>query len=50
MTVMGNPPRPFRKGKLTMVGVKVADETGSVRATWFNQPWVSTSWKKARRS
>jgi ATP-dependent DNA helicase RecG len=42
VTVMGNPPRPFRKGKLTMVGVKVADETGSVRATWFNQPWVSS--------
>jgi ATP-dependent DNA helicase RecG len=41
VTVMGDPPRPFRKGKLTMVGVKVADETGSVRATWFNQPWVS---------
>ncbi|HEX4732661.1 MAG TPA: ATP-dependent DNA helicase RecG [Solirubrobacterales bacterium] len=41
VTVMGNPPRPFRRGKLTMVGVKVADETGSVRATWFNQPWVS---------
>jgi ATP-dependent DNA helicase RecG len=42
VTVMGNPPRPFRRGKLTMVGVKVADETGSVRATWFNQPWVSS--------
>jgi ATP-dependent DNA helicase RecG len=41
VTVMGNPPRPFRKGKLTMVGVKVGDETGHVRATWFNQPWVS---------
>jgi ATP-dependent DNA helicase RecG len=39
--VMGNPPRPFRKGKLTMVGVKVGDESGHVRATWFNQPWVS---------
>jgi ATP-dependent DNA helicase RecG len=42
VTVMGNPPRPFRKGKLTMVGVKVGDETGHVRATWFNQPWVSS--------
>jgi ATP-dependent DNA helicase RecG len=42
VTVMGNPPRPFRRGKLTMVGVRVADETGSVRATWFNQPWVSS--------
>jgi ATP-dependent DNA helicase RecG len=39
--VMGNPPRPFRRGKLTMVGVKVGDESDSVRATWFNQPWVS---------
>jgi ATP-dependent DNA helicase RecG len=46
VTVMGNPPRPFRKGKLTMVGVKVADETGSVRATWFNQPWVSSKLEK----
>ncbi|MFT3862942.1 MAG: ATP-dependent DNA helicase RecG [Solirubrobacterales bacterium] len=46
VTVMGNPPRPFRRGKLTMVGVKVADETGSVRATWFNQPWVSGKLEK----
>jgi ATP-dependent DNA helicase RecG len=46
VTVMGNPPRPFRKGKLTMVGVKVGDETDSVRATWFNQPWVSGKLEK----
>lgn len=46
VTVMGNPPRPFRRGKLTMVGVKVADETGSVRATWFNQPWISGKLEK----
>ncbi|MBS1679093.1 MAG: ATP-dependent DNA helicase RecG [Actinobacteria bacterium] len=44
--VMGNPPRPFRRGKLTMVGVKVGDETGHVRATWFNQPWVSGKLEK----
>ena len=31
-----------------MVGVKVADETGSVRATWFNQPWVSVEAGKRR--
>jgi ATP-dependent DNA helicase RecG len=24
-----------------MVSVKVGDETGHVRATWFNQPWVA---------
>jgi len=46
VTVEGNPPRPFRRGKLTMVGVKVGDPTGSVRATWFNQPWVSGKLEK----
>jgi len=46
VTVMGNPPRPFRRGKLTMVGVKVGDETDAVRATWFNQPWVSGKLEK----
>jgi ATP-dependent DNA helicase RecG len=39
--VLGSKPRPFRKGRLTFVGVKVGDESGSVRATWFNQPWVA---------
>jgi ATP-dependent DNA helicase RecG len=39
--VLGNKPRPFRKGRLRMVSVKVGDETDSVRATWFNQPWVA---------
>ena len=29
-----------------MVGVKVGDETDSVRATWFNQPWVSGKLEK----
>ncbi|MGH2938161.1 MAG: ATP-dependent DNA helicase RecG [Solirubrobacterales bacterium] len=47
--VKGNPPRPFRRGKLTMVGVKVGDETDSVRATWFNQPWVSGKLEKGSR-
>ncbi len=39
--VLGAQPRPFRKGRLTFVGVKVGDESGQVRATWFNQPWVA---------
>ena len=30
------PPRPP-----AMVSVKVGDDTGHVRATWFNQPWVA---------
>ncbi|HEY1854698.1 MAG TPA: ATP-dependent DNA helicase RecG [Solirubrobacterales bacterium] len=37
----GSKPRPFRKGKLSILGVKVGDESGHVRATWFNQPWVA---------
>jgi len=39
--VLGAQPRPFRKRRLTIVGVKVGDESGHVRATWFNQPWVA---------
>jgi ATP-dependent DNA helicase RecG len=39
--VQGSQPHPFRRGRLRMVSVKVADETGHVRATWFNQPWVA---------
>jgi ATP-dependent DNA helicase RecG len=42
VAVQGSQPRPFRKGRLRMVSVKVGDETGHVRATWFNQPWVSS--------
>src|SRR3954447_1900176 len=40
--VLGPQPRPFRKGRLRMVSVKVGDTTGQVRATWFNQPWVAS--------
>ncbi len=40
--VQGSQPRPFRKGRLRMVSVKVGDGTGHVRATWFNQPWVAS--------
>jgi len=40
--VQGSQPRPFRKGRLRMVSVKVGDATGSVRATWFNQPWIAS--------
>jgi ATP-dependent DNA helicase RecG len=39
--VLGSKPRPFRRGRLRMVSVKVGDETDHIRATWFNQPWVA---------
>ncbi|MFL5872939.1 MAG: ATP-dependent DNA helicase RecG [Solirubrobacterales bacterium] len=40
--VQGSQPRPFRRGRLRMVSVKVGDTTDHVRATWFNQPWVAS--------
>jgi ATP-dependent DNA helicase RecG len=39
--VIGNAPRPFRRRGLSILSVKVGDESGSVRATWFNQPWLA---------
>jgi ATP-dependent DNA helicase RecG len=39
--VLGPKPRPFRKRRLSIVSVKVGDDSGHVRATWFNQPWVA---------
>ncbi len=38
--VLGSP-SSFRRQKLTILSVKVGDDSGSVRATWFNQPWVA---------
>jgi ATP-dependent DNA helicase RecG len=39
--VLGSKPRPFRKGRLSILRVKVGDDSGSAQATWFNQPWVA---------
>jgi ATP-dependent DNA helicase RecG len=41
VTVLGAKPRPFRKRGLSITSVKVGDESGEVRATWFNQPWIA---------
>jgi ATP-dependent DNA helicase RecG len=38
--VIGSPSN-FRRRGLSILSVKVGDDSGSVRATWFNQPWVS---------
>jgi ATP-dependent DNA helicase RecG len=29
-----------RRGRLRILTARVADETGEIRATWFNQPWL----------
>jgi ATP-dependent DNA helicase RecG len=39
--VLGARPSQFRRRGLSILSVKVGDESGSVRATWFNQPWVA---------
>jgi ATP-dependent DNA helicase RecG len=31
-----------RRGRLHILTAHVADETGEIRATWFNQPWLET--------
>ncbi len=30
-----------RRGRLTIVTARVADASGSISATWFNQPWLA---------
>jgi ATP-dependent DNA helicase RecG len=39
--VLADASRPFRKRGLSILTVKVGDDTGTVRATWFNQPWLA---------
>jgi ATP-dependent DNA helicase RecG len=39
--VLGSKPRPFRRPGLSITSVKVGDESGHIKATWFNQPWVA---------
>jgi ATP-dependent DNA helicase RecG len=31
-----------RRGRLAILTARVADETGEIRATWFNQPWLES--------
>jgi ATP-dependent DNA helicase RecG len=39
--VLGAKPSAFRRRGLSILSVKVGDDSGSIRATWFNQPWVA---------
>jgi ATP-dependent DNA helicase RecG len=39
--VLGGKPSLFRRRGLSILSVKVGDDSGSIRATWFNQPWVA---------
>ena len=35
------PRGPFRRRGLSITSVKVGDDSGSLRASWFNQPWIA---------
>jgi ATP-dependent DNA helicase RecG len=41
VAVQGAKPSAFRRRGLSILSVKVGDESGSIRATWFNQPWMA---------
>lgn len=38
-TVLGA--RSRRRGRLTIVNATIEDDSGSISATWFNQPWLA---------
>jgi ATP-dependent DNA helicase RecG len=38
-----------RRGRLHVLTATVADDTGSIRATWFNQPWLEPKLLPATR-
>lgn len=40
--------RPARGGKMKLVEASISDGTGSLRLTWFNQPWIADRLKPGR--
>ncbi len=38
-----------RRGRLRILTARVADDTGEIKATWFNQPWVEARLAPGRR-
>ncbi|HUC07750.1 MAG TPA: ATP-dependent DNA helicase RecG [Solirubrobacterales bacterium] len=47
--VLANAGRPFRRRGLSILSVKVGDESGTTRATWFNQPWLNSKLTEGTR-
>jgi ATP-dependent DNA helicase RecG len=46
-TVLGV--RSRRRGRLTIVNATVEDDSGSISATWFNQPWLADKLRPGTR-
>lgn len=40
--------RPVRSGKMKLTEATVSDGTGSLRVTWFNQPWIANKLKPGK--
>jgi ATP-dependent DNA helicase RecG len=47
--VLADAGRPFRRRGLSILTVKVGDDSGAVRATWFNQPWLASKFTAGTR-
>jgi ATP-dependent DNA helicase RecG len=40
--------RPVRDGRMQLVEAVISDGTGSIRVTWFNQPWIANQLRPGR--
>ncbi|HHW93627.1 MAG TPA: ATP-dependent DNA helicase RecG [Clostridiaceae bacterium] len=47
--VIESVPSLTRRGKLSYIRARLSDDTGSIRAVWFNQPWLSDRLKRGDR-
>ncbi len=41
--------RTVRSGKMKIVEAVISDKSGSLRVTWFNQPWIAQQLRKAKQ-
>jgi ATP-dependent DNA helicase RecG len=41
--------RSARGGKMKIIEALISDKSGSIRATWFNQPWMENQLKKSKQ-
>jgi ATP-dependent DNA helicase RecG len=41
--------RTVRSGKMKLVEALIADKSGAIRATWFNQPWLESQLSRAKQ-
>ncbi len=47
--VVENVPSLARRGRLSYIRARLGDDTGSIGAVWFNQPWLSERLKRGER-